>query len=311
MTNQLLVSLVNSVLGSGKPTARDNYAYECPSCPKDGKKKLEIQLTENREGKNRWQCWRCSAKGTSIYSLFKLAKASNDKIQQAKKLIANSKSFKYTKVDESAIVLPKEYIALYNADTSKITYRHAAAYLKRRGITQEDILKYQIGYCEEGPYRNMLILPTFDAEGYLNYFTARNFDSSSSLKYKNPSASRDIIPNEYFVNWNLPIVLCEGIFDAIAIKRNAIPLLGKNIQSTLMKKIITSIVDKIYIALDSDALKQSVRFCEKLMNEGKTIYLVDVGEKDAAEHGFYDFTKIIQQTQPLTYSKLLEYKLSL
>lgn len=311
MTNQLLVSLVNSVLGSGKPTARDNYAYECPSCPKDGKKKLEIQLTENREGKNRWQCWRCSAKGTSIFSLFKLAKASNDKIQQAKKLIANSKSFKYTKVDESAITLPKEYIALYNADTSKITYRHAAAYLKRRGITQEDILKYQIGYCEEGPYRNMLILPTFDAEGYLNYFTARNFDTSSSLKYKNPSASRDIIPNEYFINWNLPIVLCEGIFDAIAIKRNAIPLLGKNIQPTLMKKIITSIVDKIYIALDSDALKQSLRFCEKLMNEGKEVYLVEVGEKDAAEHGFHDFTKIIQQTKPLTYSNLLEYKLSL
>jgi len=310
MTNQLLVSLVNSVLGSGKPTARDNYAYHCPSCH-HAKPKLEIQLTENREGKNKWQCWACQKSGQSVYALFKLAKAPNDKIQEAKKLIANSKSFKYTKVDESAIVLPKEYIALYNADTSKITYRHAAAYLKRRGITKEDILKYQIGYCEEGPYRNMLISPTFDAEGYLNYFTARNFDASSSLKYKNPSVSRDIIPNEYFINWNLPIVLCEGIFDAIAIKRNAIPLLGKNIQSTLMKKIITSIVDKIYIALDSDAFKQSLRFCEKLMNEGKEIYLVDVGDKDASEHGFHDFTKIIQQTKPLTYSKLLEYKLSL
>lgn len=50
MTNQLLVSLVNSVLGSGKPTARDNYAYHCPSCH-HAKPKLEIQLTENREGK--------------------------------------------------------------------------------------------------------------------------------------------------------------------------------------------------------------------------------------------------------------------
>ena len=311
MVNQLLVSLVNSVLGSGKPTARDNYAYECPSCQNDGKKKLEIQLTENSEGRNQWQCWRCNAKGKSVYALFKLAKASADKIAEAKKLIANSKSLKYTKVDEATLSLPKEYIALYNADTSKLSYRHAAAYLKRRGITQEDILKYQIGYCSEGAYRNMLILPTFDAEGQLNYFTARNFDSSSSLKYRNPSASRDVIPNEYFINWNLPIVLCEGIFDAIAIKRNAIPLLGKNIQSTLMKKLITSKVHKIYIALDGDALKQSIRFCEQLMNEGKELYLVEVGDKDASEHGFHNFTKIIQQTQPLTYSNLLEYKLSL
>ena len=47
----------------------------------------------------------------------------------------------------------------------------------------------------------------------------------------------------------MPIILCEGLFDALAIKRNAIPLLGKNIQNNLMKKIVTSVVDKIYIAL--------------------------------------------------------------
>ena len=62
------------------------------------------------------------------------------------------------------------------------------------------------------------------------------------------------------------LVLCEGPFDAIAIKRNAIPLLGKNIQSNLMKKIVTSLVDKIYIALDKDAIKQALHFCEKLMD---------------------------------------------
>ena len=310
MVNQLLVSLVNSVLGSGKPTARDNHAYHCPFC-NHPKPKLEIQLTENKEGVNRWSCWVCGVNGKSIYALFRKMKASADKIAEAKRLIANSKSIKYTKVDEAQIALPKEYIALYNADTSKIMYRHAAAYLKKRGITQEDILKYQLGYCEEGKYRNCIILPTFDAEGNVNYFTARNFDKSSSLKYRNPSASRDVIPNEHLINWNLPIVLCEGMFDAIAIKRNVIPLLGKNIQSTLMKKLVNPIVEKIYIALDSDAIKQSIKFCEQLMNEGKEIYLVEVGESDASDLGFHRFTKIIQQTEPLTYSKLLEYKLSI
>ena len=60
----------------------------------------------------------------------------------------------------------------------------------------------------------------------------------------------------------IPIILCEGLFDAMAIKRNAIPLLGKNIQSNLMKKIVTSVVNKIYIALDRDAIKQALNFCE-------------------------------------------------
>ena len=93
----------------------------------------------------------------------------------------------------------------------------------------------------------MIIIPTYDKDGRLNYFTARSFDKNSYIKYRNPQASRDIIPNEHFINWRLPIIICEGLFDAISIKRNAIPLLGKNIQSNLMKKIVSSFVQKIYI----------------------------------------------------------------
>ena len=157
----------------------------------------------------------------------------------------------------------------------------------------------------------MIIIPTYDKDGRLNYFTARSFEKDPYIKYRNPSASRDIIPNEHLINWKVPIVICEGLFDAIAIKRNAIPLLGKNIQSSLMKKIVTSFVNKIYIALDKDVMKQALRFCENLMAEGKEVYLVDMQDKDPSEMGFKNFTKLIQSTTPLTYSGLLERKLSL
>jgi DNA primase len=114
-----------------------------------------------------------------------------------------------------------------------------------------------------------------------------------------------------FINWELPLILCEGPFDAIAIKRNVIPLLGKNIQSNLMKKIVMSSVEKIYIALDRDAQKQALDFCERLMNEGKEVYLVDMKDKDPSEMGFANFTNLIQDTYPLTFSGLLEKKLFL
>ena len=78
MVNQLLVTLVNSVLGKSKPTARNNYAYHCPFCHHH-KPKLEVNLTENREGKNPWHCWACDVRGTTIYSLFKQLKTSADK----------------------------------------------------------------------------------------------------------------------------------------------------------------------------------------------------------------------------------------
>ena len=114
-----------------------------------------------------------------------------------------------------------------------------------------------------------------------------------------------------FINWSSPLVLCEGPFDAIAIKRNAIPLLGKNIQTNLMKKIISSKVEKIYIALDKDAVKASLNFCEKFMNEGKEVHLLEMDDKDPSELGFKGFTELIQKSTPLTLSGLLSKKLNL
>ena len=309
MVNQLLVTLVNSVLGSGKATARNNYAYHCPFCHHH-KPKLEVNLTENREGKNPWHCWACNMRGTTIYNLFKQLKVEAGKFTELKSLVKTSKSIKETQV-VSSVSLPDEYISLVDNKTLDIKARHALAYLKRRNVNSHDIVKYNIGYCDKGLYANMIIIPTYDKDGRLNYFTARSFEKEPYVKYRNPSASRDIIPNEHLINWNIPIVICEGLFDAIAIKRNAIPLLGKNIQSSLMKKIVTSLVDKIYIALDRDAMKQALRFCENLMAEGKEVYLVDLQDKDPSEMGFKNFTKLIQNTVPLTYYDLMERKLAL
>ena len=309
MVNQLLVTLVNSVLGSGKATARNNYAYHCPLCHHH-KPKLEVNLTENREGKNPWHCWACDARGTTIYNLFRQVKATADKFTELKSLVKTSRSIKETQV-VSSVALPDEYISLNNVDNSDIMARHATTYLKNRYVSKYDIIKYNIGYCKTGLYKNMIIIPTYDVDGRLNYFTARSFEKEPYIKYRNPSASRDIIPNEHLINWNVPVILCEGLFDAIAIKRNAIPLLGKNIQSSLMKKIVTSVVDKIYIALDRDAIKQALKFCERLMAEGKEVYLVDMQDKDPSEMGFENFTKLIQTTLPLTYYDLMEQKLAI
>ena len=192
-----------------------------------------------------------------------------------------------------------------------LIYEHDHKYLKSRNITKDDILKYNIGYCDYGPYSDRIIIPSYDVNKKLNYFTSRTFKSDVFQKYKNPDVSRDIIPFELLINWDLPLIICEGPFDAIAIKRNAIPLLGKNIQPNLMKKIISSRVKKIYIALDTDALKQALHFCEILINEGKEVYLVELQGKDPSEVGFRSFTKLIQQTFPLNQFTLMEKKISL
>ena len=308
MVNELLVNLVNSVLGGGKRTARGNQAYTCPFCHHH-KPKLEVNFTENKEGNNPWQCWVCGKKGKTIKSLFKQVQVDAGYFQELSKLVKNVSSEDIGEVKQNILELPKEYQSFLN--NSDHSARHALAYLKKRNISKQDILKYNIGYCSSGTYANMIIIPSYDANGKLNYFTARSCEKDPYTKYRNPEVSRDIIAFELFINWDLPITLCEGPFDALAIKRNVIPLFGKNIQPSLMKKLVESKVQKIYIALDNDAVKQALGFCEQLLDIGKEVYLVELQGKDPSEMGFEHFTKLIQTVSPLTQYKLMEKKLSL
>ena len=303
MVNELLVNLVNSVLGTGKRTARGNQAYHCPFCH-HSKPKLEVNFTENKQGNNPWNCWVCGKKGKKISTLFKQIEVSPEIFTQLKPLVKSGSDVEEV-ISSTIVELPKEYKIF----TDDITSRHALAYLKKRNLSKSDLLKYNIGYCEYGLYKNMVIIPSYDSTGRLNYFTARSFEKDPYTKYRNPETSRDIIPFELFINWDLPIILCEGPFDAMAIKRNVIPLLGKNIQSSLMKKLVESKVQKIYIALDNDAISKALGFCEQLLDIGKEVYLVELEGKDPSEMGFENFTKLIQTVSPLTQYKLMEKKL--
>jgi DNA primase len=308
MVNELLVNLVNSVLGTGKRTARGNQAYTCPFCHHH-KPKLEVNFTENKDGINQWACWTCGKKGKTIRSLFKQVQVDTSYFHELSKLVKNISSEDIGDVKQNILELPKECQSFIS--NQDISARHALAYLKKRNISKQDILKYNIGYCSSGTYANMIIIPSYDANGKLNYFTARSFEKDPYTKYRNPEVSRDIVAFELFINWDLPIILCEGPFDALAIKRNVIPLFGKNIQPSLMKKLVESKVQKIYIALDNDAVKQALGFCEQLLDIGKEVYLVELQGKDPSEMGFEHFTKLIQTVSPLTQYKLMEKKLSL
>ena len=179
MVNQALIAITNSVLGSGKSTARNNYAYTCPFC-KHHKPKLEINFTENAKGENAWHCWACDKKGKKLVQLFKLIDTPPEKILELKTYLKSDTDYNVISPTEK-ISLPKEYISLVNPPKS-IMAKHAMAYLKKRNIDECDIIKYNLGYCEKGVYANRIIIPSYDENGNLNYFTARSFEKTNPIK---------------------------------------------------------------------------------------------------------------------------------
>ena len=142
----------------------------------------------------------------------------------------------------------------------------------------------------------------------LNYFVGRSF-YDGGLKHKNPEVSKDVVGFEMMVNWDLPIVICEGVFDAMAIRMNAIPLFGKSPQTQLQSKLIEKGVKKVYLALDSDAFKNALRFAETLMNNGVDVHMVELKDSDPSELGFDKIYDKIKNTELLSLRKLMEYKL--
>ena len=306
MSNFPVVTLLETVLGKGNIKSNNNVAFNCPFC-NHYKKKLEVNTASQH-----WHCWVCNAAGRKLPILFKRLNVDRGKISQLIKLLDDIEYRpKKTTTDTPVLHLPEKFRPLWILDNTSPEFRNAIYYLyKKRNITIEDILKYKIGYCRSGEYRGKIIIPSFDANGSLNYFVSRAYYEDDQWKHKNPNVSKDIIGFELHINWNMPIVLVEGAFDAIAVKRNAIPLFGKTIPDILKKRIIEHKVKTIYICLDSDAKKQALDTAEYFMTNGIDVYLVDLpDDKDPAELGFRYIQELINRTELLSSEKLMEQKI--
>jgi len=249
--------------------------YTCPACGHH-KRKFSVNLD-----KNVFKCWVCDYRGRNIRRIIRRF-GSYTQLQKWDATSGRADLERFADLFDEVqlergnqkVPLPQEFISL-SSDKLPATGRYAMKYLDSRGITKADILKWKIGFCFEGEYRNRIIIPSFDEDGDCSYFIARSY-TGDSYKYKNPRASKDIVFNDLFIDWNEDLVLVEGVFDAL-VAGNAVPILGSTLRSgsDLLRKIVRNDTP-IYIALDPDAAKKERRIIEMLLRYDIELYKVDV-----------------------------------
>jgi DNA primase len=175
---------------------------------------------------------------------------------------------------EQIVELPKEMVSLCNKHLP-ISSKKPLAYLRSRGITKEQILMWKIGYCPSGKYGGRVIIPSFNINGDPNYFIARSY-VGHQRKYLNPPASRDIIFNELMIDWDEPVVLVEGAFDAIVAGTQAIPILGSTLRpnSKLFQALALNDTP-VYMGLDEDAEKKAGQMIRNMLQYDMEVYKID------------------------------------
>lgn len=308
-----ILALLNEVLNQ---TARlrkggNQAVYFCPEC-NHYKRKLEINLETGQ-----WHCWTCNIKGSYLGSFLKQVNAPQSYRQKLLELTGDlrlvQKRKEKTGVD-APLFLPEEFIPLASKKTNSIEYRNALAYLKRRGVLMEDIIRYNIGYCESGDYEYHIITPSYDANGQLNFFVGRRYyETEGTIPYKKPQVPMDLVGFESFINYNEPLNLCEGGFDAMAIRINAVPLFGKYPSRKLRERMIVNGVKRVNIILDNDAWPDAIKNYELLVREVPNIcvHLIKLQGKDPSVLGFEKVHEFIRNSEEFTESDLFEYKMSL
>ena len=270
--------ILTNVLGSHYRT-NNEFLFKCPYCDHH-KRKFSVNLD-----KGYYKCWVCDTRGKNLYRVIRRFGTNRDKSQWrdlTSEIDYNKLEDLFSeKAEEKQILeMPEGFVSLANKAVPPTGFA-ARNYLRKRGVSKQDIVWWKMGYCSKGEYEGRIIIPSFDGEGDLNYFVSRSYDRACYPKYKNPSVSKNIVFNDLFVDWSSDIILVEGVFDAIVAGRNSVPILGStlNQHSVLLRKIVKEDAG-VYVALDPDAKKKELQIIKTLLDFDIEVWKVNIGDND-------------------------------
>jgi len=273
------IQLLQKAFGRSK---LQNNGYElmvrCPVCKHPEKLKMNIRVD-----KGLWHCWVCTTAGRNVAKLLRMVNPS----------IAREWQIKYaTKLDlfdtkELELpTLPADFkIVMENLwDPEALAIRN---YCNGRGITDSLLWRYRMGYSSEFKFRRKLIMPSFDCDGNLNYWTSRSIENDAKFKYMNAATKKSqIIFNEIDIDWDAnELVIVEGPLDLVKCSKvNATCLLGSALSrdAHLLYKIILNCID-VCLCLDPDAWEKQLKIAKTLTDFDINVRLASPKEGDIGD----------------------------
>lgn len=265
---EVLVELLTDVLGEPKQhyESKGQISFDCPVCAEekglesgDGKGNLEINYIRHV-----YKCWACGETHGTHGPLGKLFDGYATKQQKKVYNLIKPEELQLQDKKKVRLRLPEGFTTFKDSNPRFIPHIEAYRYLQSRGINDEMIEKYSIGYTVQGEFAYRVIIPSFDKDGILNYFVGRAW-VNKKMKYKNPASvpKDEIIFNEKLIDWDKDIFLVEGAFDSFFLS-NPLVMLGKKMSKLIFETLYSKANADIVICVDGDAWEDGLKMYHEL-----------------------------------------------
>ena len=282
-----------------------NLHLRCPACndSREEKKKLYVRL------ENGWyNCWVCGLSGKNISRLF--YKYARNYAEQSLEIFKVEKQVEISVPQQEIVELPDD-VGLVIEKKNDPDSREIVKYLRNRGLSTLDMYRWRVCSSSRRDFRRKAIFPSFDANGKLNYYTARSIDDVK-FKYTNAKIPKNkVIFNELDLDWTQPIFLVEGVFDAIKCPDNTAIALGSILSrnSELFKKLYAN-KTTVVVAFDADAEDKAHATCRLLSGAGCKVYKVSIHGDDLGSRTKEDAKNVLSTARPWTTMDILANKIS-
>lgn len=246
------------IISNGKEISLD-----CKWCsPKDRKKKLTINSSSGL-----FHCWSCNEKG----NFNKFYKEYAKRVISIGEFITEQHTVFTPTIRSESNEIPYPDNFRFLTDSKKsLGAKKYFNYLVDRGITEEDINYYRLGYCTEGKYADRVIIPVYKKDTFVS-FIARAITPDKKPKVLTPASLpgthgvKDYVYNLDRAKDTKLLLIGEGVFDAIALGVSGICLFGKESSPAQLAQIINTKPRRVVICLDGDAYKYALKLADQLI----------------------------------------------
>ena len=139
--------LIVSIFGEGSTSGDGkDIAVFCPICKKSPKSKKKRKLSISIET-GIYHCWVCESKGKSLAKLIKYEIPNFKDLEKVREFFGSEITEGESAEEEVRLSLPEDFrlVTVENVRSSRIIKK----YLFNRGMTEEDLYRFKVGFSEE------------------------------------------------------------------------------------------------------------------------------------------------------------------